>query len=102
MSESPERPRWSDIYREQYREISASKTKRAFRWITPIALLVVAVLAVVLGHGDHAFLTVILGAVAVVLLVATVVLTLRQRARESSQGRSELGKQGHGASGTRL
>jgi glucose uptake protein GlcU len=88
VSESPERPRLSEIYREQYREISASKTSRAFRWITPIVLLIVAVLAVVLGHGGHAILTAILGAAAVVLLVATVVLTLRQRARESSQGRS--------------
>jgi glucose uptake protein GlcU len=88
MSESPEKPRLSDIYDEHYREISASKTSRAFRWITPIGLLVVAVLAVVLGHRGHAILTIVLGVAAVVLLIATVVLTLRQRARATSQGRS--------------
>jgi hypothetical protein len=88
MSGSPEKPRLSEIYHEQYREISASKTSRAFRWINPIVLLAVAVLAVVLGRGGHAILTIALGTVAVALLVATVVLTLRQRARASSQGRS--------------
>ena len=79
MSQSPERPRFSEIYRQQYRQVSSSKTSRAFRWITPVVLLAVAVLAAVLGHGHSTVLPIILGAGAVVLLVVLIVLMRRQR-----------------------
>ena len=61
MSEPAGKPRLSEIYREQYREVSASKTSRAFRWITPVGLLVVAALGVILGRGAHDILSIILG-----------------------------------------
>jgi hypothetical protein len=61
MSQSPERPRFSEIYRQQYRQVSSSKTSRAFRWITPVVLLAVAAMAAVLTHGHSTVLPIILG-----------------------------------------
>jgi hypothetical protein len=77
MSEPARRPSFSEIYRE----ISASKTSRAFRWIKPIVFLVIAVLAVVLGRGGHEILSIILGVAAVVLFVVLIVVMRRQRSR---------------------
>ena len=81
MSEPAGKPSFSEIYHEQYREISASKTGRAFRWIRPIVFLVIAVLAVVLGRGGHEILSIILGVAAVVVFVVLIVVMRRQRSR---------------------
>lgn len=81
MSEPAGKPSFSEIYHEQYREISASKTSRAFRWIRPIVFLIIAVLAVVLGRAGHEILSIILGGAAVVLFVALIVVIRRQRSR---------------------
>jgi Flp pilus assembly protein TadB len=81
MSEPAGKSRFSEIYDEQYREISASRTSRAFRWIRPIGFLVVAVLAVVLGRGGHEILSIILGVAVVVLFLVLIVVMRRQRSR---------------------
>jgi tellurite resistance protein TehA-like permease len=81
MSEPAGKPRLSEIYREQYREVSASKTSRAFRWITPVGLLVVAALGVILGRGAHDILSIILGGGALVIFAVLIVIMRRQRSR---------------------
>jgi hypothetical protein len=79
MSDSAGKSNFRDVYREQYQEVSASKTSRVFSWIRPVALLVVAVLAVYLGHGGRDVLSICLGAAAVVLFVVLIVLMRRKR-----------------------
>jgi len=81
MSEPAGKSRFSEIYDEQYREISASRASRAFRWIRPIGFLVIAVLAVVLGRRGHEVLSIILGAATVILFLALIVVMRRQRSR---------------------
>lgn len=80
MPEPAGRPRFSETYRQQYRQISGSKTSKAFQWITPLVLLVAAILGVTLSHG-HSVLPIILGAAAILLFVATFVLARRERTR---------------------
>ena len=81
MPESSERPSFSETYRQQYRQVSGSNTSKAFRWITPLVLLVAAVLGITVAHGHSAMLPVILGVAAVLLLIVAVVMGWRQRAR---------------------
>lgn len=79
MSEPAGKPHFREIYREQYREVSSSKTSRAFRWITPIGFAVIAVLEIVFGHGDRHFISIILGTVAAMILVGVIMYAVRRR-----------------------
>jgi hypothetical protein len=74
MSASPEKPSFRQIYREQYQKDSASKTTRAFQFITPAVFLIVALFA---RHSS--VVLIILGVLAVLLLAGAVGLSRRQR-----------------------
>jgi Zn-dependent protease len=74
------RSRFSETYRQQYRQISGSKTSKVFRWITPLVLIAAAILGRTLSHG-HSVLSVVLGVAAVVLIVVALVLGRRERTR---------------------
>ena len=75
MSDERPRPSFRDVYREQYREISSSKTSRAFRIVAPVVLLIGALIAL---RASVVF-TIVLAALAVVCFVAALVLSRRQR-----------------------
>jgi O-antigen/teichoic acid export membrane protein len=68
MSEPSSRPTFGQIYRQQYRQVSSSRTSKALRFISP---LVLAICAVLLRHTAVA--AVILGALAVLLLAGLVI-----------------------------
>lgn len=68
MSEPPSRPTFGQIYRQQYRQVSSSRTSRAFRIISPVVLLVCAVF---LRHSPVVSIT--LGGVAVLLIAGVIV-----------------------------
>lgn len=74
MSEPPSRPTFGQIYRQQYRQISSSKTSRAFRIISPVVLLLCAVF---LRHSPVVSIT--LGAVAVLLVAGVIAWSRMQR-----------------------
>jgi Flp pilus assembly protein TadB len=73
MSKSSGRPDFEQIYRQQYRQVSASRTSRAFRIIFPLILLI----GVIFAHS--LVVSIILGALAVVLLTAAIIWTRKQR-----------------------
>jgi hypothetical protein len=68
MSEPSSRPTFGQIYRQQYRQVSSSRTSKAFRFITPVTLAISAVL-----FRHTAVAPVILGALAVLLLAGLVI-----------------------------
>jgi Flp pilus assembly protein TadB len=74
MSESPSRPTFGQIYQQQYRQVSSSKTSRAFRIISPVVLLICAVF---LRHSPVVSIT--LGAVAVLLVAGVIVWSRMHR-----------------------
>ena len=74
MSESPEKPSFRQIYREQYRKDSASKTTKAFQFITPVVFLIVA-----LFFRRSSVALIILGVLAVLLIAGAIVWSRRQR-----------------------
>jgi Flp pilus assembly protein TadB len=77
MPERTERLSFRETYRQQYRQISASRTSRAFRIITPAVFLAVAVLTRLTHHSP--VIAIVLAALAAVLLAVTIGLTRRQR-----------------------
>jgi len=68
----PSRPTFGQIYRQQYRQVSAGKTSRAFRIIFPLTLLIVAIFV------HSLVVSIVLGALAVVLLTAVIVWSRKQ------------------------
>lgn len=69
------RPTFGQIYRQQYRQASSGKTSRAFRIISPVVLLIVAVFV------HSLVVSIILGGLAVLLLTVAVIWTVNQRHR---------------------
>ncbi len=74
MSESSGKPTLGQVYRQQYEEVSSSKTSRAFRFISPLVLLIGAVF---LRRWPMA--SIIMGAAAIFILAVVVIWTLRRR-----------------------
>jgi drug/metabolite transporter (DMT)-like permease len=70
MPESPSRPTFGQIYREQYRQVSSSRTSTAFRFITPVVLLIGAV---VFRHSVVA--AIIMVGLAILILAGVVIWT---------------------------
>jgi hypothetical protein len=77
MPESPSRPTFGQIYREQYRQVSSSRTSKAFRFITPVVLLIGAV---VFRHSVVA--AIIMGGLAILILAGVVIWTRTHRQGE--------------------
>ena len=77
MSEPSGRPTFSQIYRQQYREVSSSPTSKAFRFIGPVILLICALLGVLFRHSG--VIDIILGGLAVLLLAGTVIWSRAHR-----------------------
>jgi chromate transport protein ChrA len=75
MSESPEKPSFRQIYREQYRKDSASKTTKAFQFITPAVFLIVAL------FSRHSSVVLIILCVLTVLLIAGAIVWSRRQRR---------------------
>jgi hypothetical protein len=73
MSSPPGRPTFRQTYRRQYWQVSASKTSRAFRIISPLVLLI----GVIFVHS--LVVSILLGALAVGLLTAVIVWTRKHR-----------------------
>ena len=65
---------FKDIYREQYRQVSTSRTSQVFRFVGPVIAI-----AVVLLSRHNAVLQIVFGALAVLLFVGGIVLSRRQR-----------------------
>ena len=68
MSEPSGRPTFGQIYRQQYRQVSSSGTSKAFRFITPLVLLIGAV---VFRHS--VMVAIIMGALAILILAGVVI-----------------------------
>jgi hypothetical protein len=68
MSEPSGRPTFGQIYRQQYRQVSSSRTSKAFRFITPLVLLIGAVL---FRHSVVA--AIIMGGLAILILAGVVI-----------------------------
>jgi hypothetical protein len=68
MSEPSGRPTFGQIYRQQYRQVSSSRTSKAFRFITPLVLLIGAV---VFRHS--VMVAIIMGALAILILAGVVI-----------------------------
>jgi hypothetical protein len=68
MSEPSGRPTFGQIYREQYRQVSSSRTSKAFRFITPLVLLIGAV---VFRHS--VMVAIIMGGLAILILAGVVI-----------------------------
>jgi hypothetical protein len=68
MSEPSGRPTFGQIYRQQYRQVSSSRTSKAFRFITPLVLLIGAVL---FRHSVVA--PIIMGGLAILILAGVVI-----------------------------
>jgi Flp pilus assembly protein TadB len=77
MTGPPGKPGFREIYRQQYRQVSKSRTGRVFAVITPLVLLAVAVLA--LHAPAQPTVLIVLGALAVICFATAVVLSRRQR-----------------------
>ncbi len=77
MSEPSSRPTFGQIYRQQYREVSSSRTSKAFRFIMLVTLVVCALLGVLFHHSP--VIGIILGGLAIVLLAGTVIWSRMQR-----------------------
>jgi hypothetical protein len=68
MSAPPEKPRFWQIYREEYRKVSASAATRAFRIITPAVLLIVAI-----ASRHSSVILIVLGVLAGLLVAGAVI-----------------------------
>jgi hypothetical protein len=68
MSEPSSRPTFGQIYREQYRQVSSSRTSKAFRFVTPLVLLIGAV---VFRHS--VMVAIIMGGLAILILAGVVI-----------------------------
>lgn len=68
MSEPSSRPTFGQIYRQQYRQVSSSRTSKAFRFITPLVLLIGAV---VFRHS--VMVAIIMGGLAILILAGVVI-----------------------------
>jgi hypothetical protein len=68
MSEPSGRPTFGQIYRQQYRQVSSSRTSKAFRFITPLVLLIGAV---VFRHS--VMVAIIMGGLAILILAGVVI-----------------------------
>jgi Flp pilus assembly protein TadB len=74
MSEPASRPTFGQIYRQQYRQVSSSRTSRVFRFISPVVLVVCAVL---LRHST--MVAIILGGLAVLTMAGVLIWARNQR-----------------------
>ncbi len=74
MSEPSSRPSFGQIYREQYRQVSSSRTSKAFRFISPVVLVICAVL-----FRHSTVVAIILGGLAVLALVGVLIWARNQR-----------------------
>jgi hypothetical protein len=63
MSEPSSRPTFGQIYREQYRQVSSSRTSKAFRFITPLVLLIGTVM-----FRHSVMVAIIMGGLAILIL----------------------------------
>jgi hypothetical protein len=68
MSEPSGRPTFGQIYRQQYRQVSSSRTSKALRFITPLVLLIGAV---VFRHS--VMVAIIMGGLAILILAGVVI-----------------------------
>jgi hypothetical protein len=68
MSEPSGRPTFGQIYREQYRQVSSSRTSKAFRVITPLVLLIGAVV-----FRRSVMVAIIMGGLAILILAGVVI-----------------------------
>jgi drug/metabolite transporter (DMT)-like permease len=68
MPEPSGRPTFGQIYRQQYRQVSSSRTSKAFRFITPLVLLIGAV---VFRHSVT--VAIIMGGLAILILAGVVI-----------------------------
>jgi hypothetical protein len=68
MSEPSSRPTFGQIYRDQYRQVSSSRTSKAFRFITPLVLLIGAA---VFRHS--VMVAIIMGGLAILILAGVVI-----------------------------
>ena len=68
MSEPSGRPTFGQIYRQQYRQVSSSRTSKALRFITPLILLIGAV---VFRHS--VMVAIIMGGLAILILAGVVI-----------------------------
>jgi glucose uptake protein GlcU len=84
MPEQPGKPTLGQVYRQQYQEVSSSKTSRAFRIISPLFLLICAIF---LRHWRLA--PIILGAAAVLIFAVAIILTLKRRHANPTRPESE-------------
>lgn len=76
----PKSPSFRHIYQDQYREVSSNNTSRAFRIITPVVLIVVAIFA-----RHSAVISIVLGALAL-LLIAGAVICSRSPSSSAASG----------------
>jgi hypothetical protein len=84
MSVPPERPSFKQIYRQQYRKDSSSTTTQAFRIITPVVFMLVAVFS---RHSS--VILIILGVLAVLLIAVAIVWGRRQRRNGGGQAKGQ-------------
>lgn len=83
MSESPGRPTFGHIYRQQYRQASPNKTSRAFQFITPVILVICAVI-----FRHSLIVAIVLAGLAVLLLAGVIMWSRRQRHDNTTLTRS--------------
>lgn len=76
MSEAPEKRSLGAIYREQHREVTNSRSSRAFRIITPLILVAVAVGLIKISMVG----SIVIAAVAVAGLIALGIYSARSQA----------------------
>lgn len=74
MSEQPGKPTLGQVYRQQYQQVSSSKTSRAFRIISPLVLLICAIF---LRHSPA--VAIILGSAAFIILAVAIIWSRRQQ-----------------------
>jgi len=75
----PARPSFRQIYRQQYRQVSSSRASRVSRMTLPFVFLVVAVLA-----HHRPVVSIVLGALAILLLAVVIIWGRRERRHEAA------------------
>lgn len=79
----PARPSFRQIYRQQYRQVSSSRASRVSRMAFPLVFLVVAVLA-----HHRPVVSIVLGALAVLLLAVVIIWSRGERRDETANTKS--------------
>jgi Flp pilus assembly protein TadB len=75
VSRPSQRQTFGEVYREQHREVTSSRTSKVFRVLTPLLFLAVAIGLITISSVG----AVVIAVVGVALLVAAILLGRRER-----------------------